>query len=392
MGTTSEGTELGKWLDDYAEAVAEEPISSLDVESGSPYEPPAAYFAESRKIRINKDRPFISKILANSRNQAPAGLFSSSEIITDALLRHLGVSSQTTIELFELRDRVLRVLADDYAPDAFEVLRHLEIANDDETAMEIAVGEGFSVLGFEYEKRGGNDGGPDGVLDARLGRQGSTMADYKIVYDAKTTAQPSVPAEKVDFTALWDFKLQEGADFSFVIAKAFAGQSNPGSALNTRAKQQADNNQPVSVLLAEDLQRIIRIHYRHGLTLTRLRSLFETAQTIPETQAWVDELEEEYEHPDALVPLQTLLDGLEQAKDDPKSRPNINAVRALHPELRAFEIEQLVATLQAVETIVGSRWLNISKTKLDVTLHQTAHQILGELDRRLKSGWSDSEV
>lgn len=203
-----EGTELGKWLDDYAEAVAEEPISSLDVESGSPYEPPAAYFAESRKIRINKDRPFISKILANSRNQAPAGLFSSSEIITDALLRHLGVSSQTTIELFELRDRVLRVLADDYAPDAFEVLRHLEIANDDETAMEIAVGEGFSVLGFEYEKRGGNDGGPDGVLDARLGRQGSTMADYKIVYDAKTTAQPSVPAEKVDFTALWDFKLQ----------------------------------------------------------------------------------------------------------------------------------------------------------------------------------------
>lgn len=106
----------------------------------------------------------------------------------------------------------------------------------------------------------------------------------------------------------------------------------------------------------------------------------------------MDELEEEYEHPDALVPLQTLLDGLEQAKDDPKSRPNINAVRALHPELRAFEIEQLVATLQAVETIVGSRWLNISKTKLDVTLHQTAHQILGELDRRLKSGWSDSEV
>ena len=43
---------------------------------------------------------------------------------------------------------------------------------------------------------GGNAPGPDGVLSARLGRQGDSLADYKLVYDAKQSNQPSVPANK----------------------------------------------------------------------------------------------------------------------------------------------------------------------------------------------------
>ena len=380
-----EGDEQTSWLDEFDSSVADKPFASMEVKPGTPYEALTEYDASSRNLLINQDHPFISKMLAHSRNQTPITLFSSSEIITEALLRHVGIESQTAIEFFELRDRVLRVLAGEYPPDAFEVLRLLEVANQSDEAMEIAVGQAFVVLGLDYEKRGGNKGGPDGVLKATLGRQGTEQADYKIVYDAKTTVQAAVPAEKVDLAAVSNFKRDEQANFAFVIAKEFDGQTNADGALNRRVRQQAGNGQPVSMIVTNDLRRIVSLHYHHGVTLTRLRSLFENAQTTVETRAWVDTLEAELGDPDAQVPLKRLLDGLERAKQDQKSMPNINAVRALDDKLTSFEPARLAALLAALQTIVGSHWIHVNKRTLDVALHQTSQQIIIEMERRLKS-------
>lgn len=288
------------------------------------------------------------------------------------------------MEFFELRDRALRLIAGDYGPDPAEVLRRLTIADQDKDALEKAVGDAFRVLGFDYERRGGNRGGPDGVLDARLGRADKELADYRIVYDAKTTEGSSVPASKVDFAALWAFRNDEEADFAFVIGRRFDGQDNPDSVLNTRTVQQADNHQPVSVLLTEDLRRIVELHYKHGVTLTQLRNLFETAHTIAQTREWVTRLESALSGPDAQVPLKRLLERLEEAKRDAKSRPNVNAARAVDDRLKDFEPERLVAALSAVETIVGSRWIEVSRRSGDVRLHHTSDQILIEVERRLR--------
>jgi hypothetical protein len=375
--------ELASWVDEFETAVAEQPFASLLVEPLGPYDRLARYDAASRSLHINEEHPFISKIFTHSKNRTPITLMAISEILTDAFIRESGIDSASALEFFEFRERALRLLAGDEGPDPAEVLRRLKIADQDKDALERAVGDTFTVLGFEYDQRGGNKGGPDGVLEARLGRVAKELADYKLVYDAKTTDGTSVKADKVDFASLWDFRDSEGAQYAFVIGKRFEGQSNPESAINRRARQQVDNGQPVTMLLTEDLRRIVELHYKYGVTLTDLRGLFDVAHTVEETRQWVDQLEASLSQESAQIPLRLLLGGLEDAKRDAKSRPNVHAVRAVKEALQEFEPERLLAALSAVEVIVGTRWLEVNRRSGDVRLHHTADQICREVERRL---------
>ena len=127
------------------------------------------------------------------------------------------------------------------------------------------------------------------------------------------------------------------------------------------------------------------MHYRHGVTLARLKNLFETAHTSEESRVWVDKLEADASEPDSQVSLSLLLGLLENAKQDQMAMPNIYAVRALDERLKKFEPEQLAATLGAVQTIIGSQWLSVAKGTLEVTMNQTADQITLELQRRITS-------
>src|SRR5690349_6540078 len=110
-------------------------------------------------------------------------------------------------------------MAGDQPSTALEVIRQLQAAMTHRTALEGATGMAFRVLGFEYEKRGGNKGGPDGVLYARLGRAtGPALADYKVVYDTKQSNSPTVAASKIDLGTLEDFRQMESAPFGFFLA------------------------------------------------------------------------------------------------------------------------------------------------------------------------------
>jgi len=227
------------------------------------------------------------------------------------------------------------------------------------------VGAAFRVLRFEYERRGGNEPGPDGVLYARLGRDSDSLANYKLVYDAKQTNQPPVPADKINLPSLEDFRSKEGADFGFFVAIAYAGENDPNGKLNrlvTAATTDREDPQPVTLLKLDHLRRIVGLHYRYGVTLTRLRSLFTDAHTVIDAGVWVAGLERELSELEPMVPLGLLLTGLEESKTDEKARPNVHSVRVLSERLKAFEPERLIAALQAVETIVGKRWLEVEKS------------------------------
>jgi hypothetical protein len=83
------------------------------------------------------------------------------------------------------------------------------------------------------------------------------------------------------------------------------------------------------------------------------------------------------------VPLFVLLDGLEEAKNDEMAKPNVYSVRAVNPDLKRFTPERLTAALRAVETIIGNRWIEVESGG-DVTLHNTASQIVAEVERNLR--------
>jgi hypothetical protein len=370
------------WLETFESAARSHPFASVESVETGPYDRMAAYDATHQSVQVNKEHPFIGTLNAHSKSEAPATLVATAEILSDALLRSIGVDALSRQEYFRLRDRVLRILAGDHGPNAASVVRHLDIANQDETAFERAVGEAFNVLGFEYEPRGKNAGGCDGVLTARLGRVDGQSADYVVVYDAKTTDGPAIPADKAKVDSLQDFGRTERAAYAFVIGKAFDGQFKEDSAVNRRLAATKAHGVKACGIITSDLRRLVLLHYQHGVPLSNLRQLFDTCHTIVETNEWINVLERNLAIASAQVPLKRMLLGLEQGKLDPLSSPNVYAVRALDERLRDFPPERLIAALQAVETIVGPSWLSVNRQSGDVKLYHTADQIMIEVNRR----------
>ena len=372
--------ERAEWLETYESEASGRPFESTEFVKQGPNAPALRYDPAARSLIVNSDHPFVDKLTGGDKHRNPAKLFASSEVLLEGQLQDQGIDRAAIAYFLRDRDRVLRLTAGDAPATAAEVLRLLEIANQDQNALERATGAVFKVLGFEYEQKGGNVPGPDGVLHARLGRHGDTLADYKLVYDAKQTGHPSVPADKVNFGSLEDFRECENADFGFFVAIAYQAEADVSGKLNRQLRDRRFGR--LTLLKIEHLDRLVRLHYRHGLTLTRLRALFENAHSVREVNEWMGSLEASLRE-QGEVPLSVLLEGLEEEKRDPKAIPNVIAVRAKHAALQDFEPERLVARLNAVQSIVGARWIEVESSGA-VRMHQTAGQLLVEFERNVR--------
>ena len=75
-------------------------------------------------------------------------------------------------------------------------------------------------------------------------------------------------------------------------------------------------------------------------TFSDLRELFEETNTTDSVTNWIGKLENNLRSK-ADIPLEILLRGLEEAKSDLKSPPNVNAVRAKNPKLEDYETDRL---------------------------------------------------
>ena len=369
-----------KWLEEFEGTVAEAPFDETTFKNDGPNAPALRYDPGTRTLVVNAEHPFIDKLTNGNRQRNPAKLFASSEVLLEGQLQDHGIDRAATTGFLRDRDRVLRLFAGEAPPTAAEVVRRLNAATRDSVALERAVGAAFRALGFVYERKGGAAAGPDGILDARLGRHREGPSDYRLVYDAKQTNHPSVPAGKIDLASLENFRKQAQADFAFFIATAYAAETDDAGALNQKIL--ANDAYPRLTLLKVDhLHRLVWLHYRQGVTLTELRRLFKTARTTSQVDAWIDALEKTLQQSE--IPIAALLRGLEQEKSDPKETPNIRIVRAKNPVFREFEPERLVARLKAVESLVGVRWIEVEESSGDVRIHQRAGQILVALEREI---------
>ena len=367
------------WLETYGNEVSEKPFDETKFMNHGRNAPALRYDPVVRCLVVNSDHPFVDKLTRGDRQRNPAKLFASSEVLLEGQLQDHGVGLAVINSFLRDRDRVLRLTAGDAPPTANEVLQLLRVANQDRNALERATGEVFKVLGFEYARKGGARPGTDGVLYASLGRHGDTFEDYKLVYDAKQTSHPSVPADKVIFDSLEDFRKQEHADFGFFIATAYQGERDETGKLNRHIGAREDGR--LTLLKVEHLDRLVRLHFRHGVTLTELRFLFESAHTVSQVNDWIEALSDSLLQ-QGEVSLRVLLEGVEQEKKDPKATPNVIAVRAKHATLQKFEPERLISRLKAVEAIVGSRWIEVEKSG-EVLMHQTSSQLLEEFERNI---------
>ena len=373
--TEEERSEL---LAEYEREISERPIDNTTFEEQGPNAPAICFDPDTRSLVVNLDHPFVDKLSIDSARRNAAKLFASSEVLIEGQLREQGINSSAIGNFMRDRDRTMRVMAGDAPPTATEVLRRLKVAGQDHVALERAVGAVFQLVGFKYERKGGNAPGPDGLLYARLGHHKDMSADYRLVYDAKQTNQPSVPAAKIDLSSLENFRKRAEADFGFFIAIGYAGETKPESTVNQKMEQEAGRY--LTLLKVEHLRRLVWLHYQHGVTLTELRNLFDKARTVPHVDSELELLEQSLEQKE--VPLAFLLQYLEQEKLDLMATPNVIAVRAKHQELQKFNPKRLTARLKAVENIIGTRWIEV-ETEGEVIMHQTAKEILTEFERNM---------
>lgn len=375
-----------EWLEEFEGAMEETPFDKTTFEKEGSNAPALRYDPSTRTLVVNAEHPFIDKLTNGDKQRNPARLFASSEVLLEGQLQDHGISRTAATGFLRDRDRVLRLAAGEAPPTAAEVVRRLNAATRDSVALERAVGAAFRALGFVYERKGGAASGPDGILDARLGRHREGPSDYRLVYDAKQTNQPAIPADKIGLASLENFRKQAEADFGFFIATAYAAEAEDAGKLNQNILAD-DAYRSLTLLKVDHLHRLVRLHYQHGVTLTELRGLFENARTTSEADAWIDKLEKTLQQSE--IPVASLLHGLEQEKSDPKETPNIRIVRAKNPALHDFEPERLVARLKAVEGLVGVRWIEVEEDG-DVRMHQRAGQILATLDREIGELASES--
>ena len=380
------GEDRSGWLEACESAIAEAPFDRTIFENHGPNAPALRYDPAVRRLVVNSDHPFIDKLTGGDRQRNPARLFASSEVLLEGQLQDQGIDLRAIAGFLRDRDRVLRLTAGDAPPTAAEVVRRLNVASRDSVALERAVGATFHVLGFKYERKGGTAAGPDGILYARLGRHREILSDYSLVYDAKQTNQPAVPADKINLSSLEEFRRQAGANFGFFVATAYAAETEDEGVLNRRISD--DAYRVLTLLKVGHLHRLVWLHYRHGVTLTKLRLLFEEARTTSQVDEWLDGLEESLRGSE--VPIADLLNDLEREKDDRKATPNVIAVRAKNEAFQEFEPARLIARLRAVENIVGTRWIEVEDSG-NVVMHQAAGQILVELERNIGTLADESE-
>ena len=368
-----------KWLAEYEDAVSSEPIDKTSFKKAGPNAPAIGYDPGDRSLSVNLEHPFVDKLSTGGKKPIPAKLFASSELLLEGQLQEHGLDSPSVAEFLRNRDHVLRLVAGEAPLTASEVLRRLEVANQDKTALEEATGVAFRVLGFEYEKRGGPRSGPDGILCARLGKH-DIPRDYKLVYDTKQTASPSVKADKINIDALDLFRKKAGAAYGFFVAERYMAEDKDDGSINRRMRHGPYNK--ISLLKISHLKTLVRMHYQYGLTLTEIRDLFETARLSSEVDSWLVELRKRMEATTA-VPVETLLRGLEELKSDYGAVPSVSVVRSKNSQLIKFDEDRLVARIAAIETIIGKRWMEVDRGSGKVKLHSTAREILAELNRNM---------
>ena len=366
-----------KWLEKLDSAFDPGLFDSVEYRSRGPYAPLAEYQPESRLLIVNDEHPFAARLLGGNADRAPVTLFAQAEVLSEPLLRDSNLPRRVAVELLQARDRLLRALIGQGPVVAAEAMRLLEIADQDATAMEKAAGYAFEALGLRYTRRG-RPGGHDGIVDARLGLRGSMGADYSAVFDTKTTSSERVAANDIPFSRIKQFKDDASADYAFVVAKAYQGEDDPCSSVNRSAR-----NEEISLLQTSTLHKLIGLHLKYGITLVKLRELFEGKYTSCETKSWVDGLENELEQPDQLVPIPHLLQILDELKSDPGASPSLYAARERSETLNQLTIERLEAALSAVSTVVGRGWIEVKRNG-SVHLDQSPEQIIAELRRALR--------
>ncbi|HLZ25323.1 MAG TPA: restriction endonuclease [Ktedonobacterales bacterium] len=142
-----------------------------------------------------------------------------------------------------------------------ERIRSAALESSDATGFERVIREAFQFLGFVAEHKSGS-GDTDVLVTAALGQE-----TYRSIVDGKSSRHGRVGNQQINWLALERHKSQHKADYILVVAPSFSS----GDLLDDAVKTDA------SLLSANDLAAVVRLHASTPLSLIDLRELFRYA-------------------------------------------------------------------------------------------------------------------
>jgi len=320
----------------------------------------AKYNVVERTVYLNSLHPFFVDYFDKEDVKRVLQLFSIAEILTEAFLYDSGASENFVKEIIWLRDQFLRDLARNEKPNLPSVIRLLQANLSDATGLEEALCHAFDNLGYETTHIGGK-GKPDGLCVAYLGPldpNERSRADYRFIFDAKSTSKKSVAAKDLNIAGVLRHKKKYNANFAIIIAKDFDGDLEETSA----ASEEADLL-GVTLIRVKDLMTLLLIATPKRLGFHDFKDLLVNCHTPKETADWIETKKNEEIK---IGPINELLEECWKMWKDDFEYPDLGAIRQRNKELEKCSKDELRDLILSINRIVGPL-ISIKGDRIDMS-------------------------
>lgn len=285
---------------------AEDPtnfVSGLTIDYSSSTESGIAqYDTATGTIQINAWHPFVATFhdeFTNKTSRLPLELIALAEVLAEAHLHSLGVSQEHVTDFLDLRDQLLRNLANESGrQSAFAVSIALRNARNNPDLLEEKLCAAFGSLGFEVTPIGGN-GKPDGVATTPIsGEANGKPLKYAVSLEAKSTEKDNkkVSAGSVKISAIVRQRNDYKCQHALVVGRAFPTTQGDKSALakeidDDRASSAAKGEpKTITLITIDDLAELVKLRPIKNVGLRKLRELFLNCRLPEESAKWVADL------------------------------------------------------------------------------------------------------
>lgn len=229
----------------------------------------------------------------------------------------------------------------DEAERLAEQIRNAALESSDATGFERVIREAFEFLGFVAEHKSG-PGDTDVLVTAALGQE-----TYKSIVDGKSSRHGRVGNQQINWLALGRHKQQHKTDYILVVAPSFSS----GDLLEDAVKTDA------SLLSADDLAAVVRLHASTPLSLVDLRELFRYAGRPELPLQRVQEKAAEVARLQRLLPdiLRTFEHSYRVGVSGPIAADSLHLILAREYERAIYTKDEIVAGLELLSApLVGA--------------------------------------
>ncbi len=255
----------------------------------------AVYDVENSKLTINTSHPFVAAFqdsYSRPSSGMPLELYAMAEILTEANLYLMDLDESKIREILKLRDEILRTFVRSATRRTPGMIAYALLdAKDDESRLELEMCAAFETIGFDNVIRIGGSGKPDGTAEAYLpASEEGNFQRYKVGLEAKSGGK--VSAKRLGVSGIARHMENYQCHHHIVIGNGFETSAGDDTASVQEIQElRRSSGKTITLMLIDDLARLVRLVPTKRIGLEKLRELFTTCITPENCHEWINGIE-----------------------------------------------------------------------------------------------------